>query len=84
MIYTIRSLELRGSIKGGNSANYQQIFKVPPEMKIYKQGYCKGITGNYKQCTMIIYGSTNGSGTVVCGDGVESSWLCFDGMTITN
>lgn len=81
--YKIRndgSLELRGSIKGGNSADYQYIFKIPSEINVYKQSYCRGLTGNYKQCSIIVYST----GTVVCGSGVESGWLCFDGITISN
>lgn len=74
------AIELRGSIAGGNSKDGQMIFKMPNEIRMTKQSYIHCITGNYKHCVVTIYNN----GTVVCGGGVESSWLCFDGVTINN
>ena len=74
------SVELRGSISGGNSKNGQMIFKMPNEIKTVKQSYAQAVTGDYKPCVITIYNN----GTVICGNGVESSWLCFDGITISN
>ena len=73
------SIELRGSIAGGNSKNGQMIFKIPTEVKTVKQSYAQAVTGNYQPCVITIYNN----GTVICGNGVESSWLCFDGITIS-
>lgn len=74
------AIELRGSIAGGNSKDGQMIFKMPNEIRMTKQSYIHCITGSYKHCVVTIYNN----GTVVCGGGVESSWLCFDGVTINN
>ncbi|WP_314611334.1 DUF859 family phage minor structural protein [uncultured Granulicatella sp.] len=74
------SIELRGSINGGNNANGQPVFKMPVEFRTTKQSYMICITGNYTTCTLIVYNN----GTVVCGNGVNNGWLCLDGVIIAN
>ena len=74
------SIELRGSINGGNNGNGQPVFKMPVEFRTTKQSYMICITGNYTTCTLIVYNN----GTVVCGNGVNNGWLCLDGVIIAN
>lgn len=74
------SIELRGSINGGNNANGQPVFKMPVEFRTTKQSYMICITENYTTCTLIVYNN----GTVVCGNGVNNGWLCLDGVIIAN
>ena len=77
------SIELRGSCKDGNVTPWKHIFKLP-KIKIEKQMFLKGITGNYKPCTLGVYDDGAGNGTVVVVRDVNSDWLCLDGITINN
>lgn len=76
------SVELRGGCRGGNADPWQPVFKLPKSVYVDKQIYIRCITQGYKSCVMAIYGKGNGS--VVCVDGVDNRWLCFDGVVITN
>jgi hypothetical protein len=77
------SIELRGSCKDGNVTPWKHIFKLP-KVKIEKQTFIKGITQDYKTCTLAVYDDGVGNGTVVVVRDVNTSWLCFDGIKINN
>ena len=77
------SIELRGSCKDGDVTPWKHIFKLP-KMKIEKQMFIKGITQDYKTCTLAVYDDGVGNGTVVVVRDVNTSWLCFDGIKINN
>ena len=77
------SIELRGSCKDGDVTPWKHIFKLP-KMKIKKQMFIKGITQDYKTCTLAVYDDGVGNGTVVVVRDVNTSWLCFDGIKINN
>lgn len=77
------AIELRGSCKNGDVTAWKHIFKLP-KIKIEKQIFIKAITQGYNPCTLAIYGDGAGNGTVVVVKNVDSNWLCFDGIVITN
>ena len=77
------SIELRGSCKNGDVTSWKHIFKLP-KIKIEKQMFIKAITQGYNPCTLAIYDDGAGNGTVVVVKNVDSNWLCFDGIVITN
>lgn len=77
------SIELRGSCKDGDVTSWKHIFKLP-KVKIEKQTFIKGITQDYKTCTLAVYDDGVGNGTVVVVRDVNTSWLCFDGIKINN
>lgn len=77
------SIELRGSCKNGNVTPWKHIFKLP-KIKIEKQMFMKGLTQDYKPCTLAVYDDGVGNGTIVVVKDVNTSWLCFDGITINN
>ena len=77
------SIELRGSCKDGDVTPWKHIFKLP-KIKIEKQTFIKGITQDYKTCTLAVYDDGVGNGTVVVVRDVNTSWLCFDGIKINN
>ena len=77
------AIELRGSCKNGDVTAWKHIFKLP-KIKIEKQMFIKAITQGYNPCTLAIYDDGAGNGTVVVVKNVDSNWLCFDGIVITN
>lgn len=77
------SIELRGSCKNGDVTPWKHIFKLP-KIKIEKQMFIKGITQDYKTCTLAVYDDGVGNGTIVVVRDVNTSWLCFDGIKINN
>ncbi len=77
------AIELRGSCKNGDVTPWKHIFKLP-KIKIEKQMFIKAITQGYNPCTLAIYDDGAGNGTVVVVKNVDSNWLCFDGIVITN
>lgn len=77
------AIELRGSCKNGDVTSWKHIFKLP-KIKIEKQMFIKAITQGYNPCTLAIYDDGAGNGTVVVVKNVDSNWLCFDGIVITN
>ncbi len=74
------SIELRGSCKGGDVTPWKHAFKITFPVKPEKPLFIRGITKDYKQCTLNVYES----GTVVVVRDVNSDWLCLDGITINN
>lgn len=74
------SIELRGSCKGGDVTPWRHAFKITFQSKPEKSMFIRGITKDYKQCTLNVYES----GIVVVVRDVNSEWLCLDGITITN
>lgn len=74
------SIELRGSCKGGDVTPWKHAFKITFPVKPEKSLFIRGITKDYKQCTLNVYES----GTVVVVRDVNSDWLCLDGITINN
>lgn len=74
------SIELRGSCKGGDVTPWRHALKINFPVKPEKSMFIRGITKDYKQCTLNVYES----GTIVVVRDVNSDWLCLDGITITN
>lgn len=74
------SIELRGSCKGGDVTPWKHAFKINFPIKPEKSIFIRGMTKDYKQCTLNVYES----GTVVVVRDVNSDWLCLDGIVITN
>ena len=74
------SIELRGSCKGGDVTPWRHALKINFPVKPEKSMFIRGITKDYKQCTLNVYDS----GTIVVVRDVNSDWLCLDGITITN
>ena len=74
------SIELRGSCRGGDVTPWREVFKIDFPSKLEKTIYIRGMTKDYKQCTLNVYES----GRVVAVRDVNSEWLCLDGITITN
>ena len=74
------SIELRGSCKGGDVTPWRHALKINFPVKPEKAIFIRGITKDYKQCTLNVYGS----GTIVVVRDVNSDWLCLDGIIITN
>ena len=74
------SIELRGSCKGGDVTPWRHALKINFPVKPEKAIFIRGITKDYKQCTLNVYES----GTIVVVRDVNSDWLCLDGIIITN
>jgi Siphovirus protein of unknown function (DUF859). len=74
------SIELRGSCKGGDVTPWRHALKINFPVKPEKSIFIRGITKDYKQCTLNVYES----GTIVVVRDVNSDWLCLDGIIITN
>ena len=74
------SIELRGSCKGGDVTPWRHALKITFPVKPEKTMFIKGMTKDYKLCTLNVYES----GTIVVVRDVNSDWLCLDGITITN
>lgn len=74
------SMELRGSCKGGDVTPWRHAFKINFQVEPKKPIFIRGMTKDYKQCTLNVYES----GIVVVVRDVNSEWLCLDGITITN
>lgn len=74
------SIELRGSCKGGDVTPWRHALKITFPVKPEKTMFIRGMTKDYKLCTLNVYGS----GTIVVVRDVNSDWLCLDGITITN
>lgn len=74
------SIELRGSCKGGDVTPWKYAFKITFPVKPEKSLFIRGMTKDYKQCTLNVYKS----GNVVVVRDVNSEWLCLDGITINN
>ena len=74
------SIELRGSCKGGDVTPWRHALKINFPVKPEKSMFIRGMTKDYKQCTLNVYES----GTIVVVRDVNSEWLCLDGIVITN
>lgn len=74
------SIELRGSCKGGDVTPWRHALKITFPVKPEKSMFIRGMTKDYKLCTLNVYES----GTIVVVRDVNSDWLCLDGITITN
>ena len=74
------SIELRGSCKGGDVTPWRHALKITFPVKPKKTMFIRGMTKDYKLCTLNVYES----GTIVVVRDVNSDWLCLDGITITN
>lgn len=74
------SIELRGSCKGGDVTPWRHALKITFPVKPEKSIFIRGMTKDYKLCTLNVYES----GTIVVVRDVNSDWLCLDGITITN
>ena len=74
------SIDLRGSCKGGDVTPWRPALKITLPLKPEKSMFIRGMTKDYKQCTLNVYES----GTIVVVRDVNSDWLCLDGITITN
>lgn len=74
------SIELRGSCKGGDVTPWRHALKITFPVKPEKTMFIRGMTKDYKLCTLNVYES----GTIVVVRDVNSDWLCLDGITITN
>ena len=74
------SIELRGSCKGGDVTPWKYAFKITFPVKPEKSLFIRGMTKDYKLCTLNVYES----GNVVVVRDVNSEWLCLDGITINN
>ena len=74
------SIELRGSCKGGDVTPWRHALKITFPVKPEKTMFIRGMTKDYKLCTLNVYDS----GTIVVVRDVNSDWLCLDGITITN
>ena len=74
------SIELRGSCKGGDVTPWRHALKITLPVKPEKPMFIRGMTKDYKLCTLNVYES----GTIVVVRDVNSDWLCLDGITITN
>ena len=74
------SIELRGSCKGGDVTPWRHALKITSPAKPEKTMFIRGMTKDYKLCTLNVYES----GTIVVVRDVNSDWLCLDGITITN
>lgn len=74
------SIELRGSCKGGDVTPWRHALKINFPVKPEKTIFIRGMTKDYKQCTLNVYES----GTIVVVRDVNSDWLCLDGIIITN
>lgn len=74
------SIELRGSCKGGDVTPWRHALKINFPVKPEKSMFIRGMTKDYKQCTLNVYES----GTIVVVRDVNSDWLCLDGIIITN
>lgn len=74
------SIELRGSCKGGDVTPWRHALKITFPVKPEKSIFIRGMTKDYKLCTLNVYDS----GTIVVVRDVNSDWLCLDGITITN
>jgi prophage lambdaSa04, minor structural protein len=74
------SIELRGSCKGGDVTPWRHALKITFPVKPEKPMFIRGMTKDYKLCTLNVYES----GTIVVVRDVNSDWLCLDGITITN
>lgn len=74
------SIELRGSCKGGDVTPWKEVFKITFPSNLGKTIYIKGITKDYKQCTLNVYEN----GRIVVVRDVNNDWLCLDGITINN
>nr|DAU20879.1 MAG TPA: protein of unknown function DUF859 [Caudoviricetes sp.] len=74
------SMELRGSCKDGDVTPWRHAFKINFQVEPKKPIFIRGMTKDYKQCTLNVYKS----GIVVVVRDVNSEWLCLDGITITN
>lgn len=74
------SIELRGSCKGGDVTPWKHALKINFPVKPEKSMFIRGITKDYKLCTLNVYES----GIIVVVRDVNSDWLCLDGIIITN
>lgn len=74
------SIELRGSCKGGDVTPWRHALKINFPIKPEKSIFIRGMTKDYKLCTLNVYES----GTIVVVRDVNSDWLCLDGITINN
>lgn len=74
------SIELRGSCKGGDVTPWRHALKINFPVKPEKTMFIRGMTKDYKLCTLNVYES----GTIVVVRDVNSDWLCLDGIIITN
>ena len=74
------SIELRGSCKDGDVTPWKNALKITFPVNLEKALFIRGITKDYKQCTLNVYND----GRIVVVKDVNSEWLCLDGITIMN
>ena len=72
----VNTIKLRGSIKGGNTTQFANIFILPTGYRPPHKVYLHTFTGDYNLCSVIIMPS----GEVKVGRKVGQDWLCLDNL----
>lgn len=70
------TIRMRGSIEGGNTTQFANIFILPTGYRPPHKVYLHTFTGDYNLCSVIIMPS----GEVKVGRKVGQDWLCFDNL----
>jgi hypothetical protein len=70
------TIRMRGSIEGGNTTQFANIFILPTGYRPQHKVYLHTFTGDYNLCSVIIMPS----GEVKVGRKVGQDWLCFDNL----
>lgn len=72
----VNTIKLRGSIEGGNTTQFANIFILPTGYRPPHKVYLHTFTGDYNLCSVIIMPS----GEVKVGRKVGQDWLCLDNL----
>lgn len=72
----VNTIKLRGSIEGGNTTQFANIFILPAGYRPPHKVYLHTFTGDYNLCSVIIMPS----GEVKVGRKVGQDWLCLDNL----
>ena len=72
----VNTIKLRGSIEGGNTTQFANIFILPTGYRPPHKVYLHAFTGDYNLCSVIIMPS----GEVKVGRKVGADWLCLDNL----
>ena len=72
----VNTIKLRGSIEGGSTTQFANIFILPAGYRPPHKVYLHTFTGDYNLCSVIIMPS----GEVKVGRKVGQDWLCLDNL----